>query len=73
MSSAPLISFCQYLKQILRIAGQQDPQDNLPEGREREPEEEDKLEDVVEGEPVDDLNEALNHSEKREDDPVLQN
>lgn len=54
--------------------GQERSEDELstPEGREREPEEEDKLEDVVEGEPVDDLDEALNHSEKREDDPVSQ-
>lgn len=54
--------------------GQERSEDELstPEGREREPEEEDKLEDVVEGEPVDDLDETLNHSEKREDDPVSQ-
>lgn len=54
--------------------GQERSEDELstPEGREREPEKEDKLEDVVEGEPVDDLDEALNHCEKREDDPVSQ-
>ena len=32
----------------------------LPEGGEREPEEENKLEGVVEGEPVDDADQALN-------------
>jgi hypothetical protein len=43
-----------------------------PEGREREPEEEDELEDKVKGEPVDDLDEALDHSEQSENDPVSQ-
>lgn len=44
---------------------------NLPEHGERQPQEEDKLEDKVEGEPVDDVKKALNHSKKGEDDPVL--
>lgn len=44
---------------------------NLPEHGEREPQEEDKLEDKVEGEPVDNVDEALNDGEEREDDPVL--
>lgn len=35
---------------------------NLPEGRQREPQEEDKLEGVVEGEPVDNTDEALDHT-----------
>lgn len=43
-----------------------------PEGREREPEEEDELEDKVKGEPVDDLDEALDHSEQSENDPISQ-
>lgn len=34
--------------------------DHLLEGRKREPEEENKLEGVVEGEPVDDADQALN-------------
>lgn len=34
--------------------------DHLLEGREREPEEENKLEGEVEGEPVDDADQALN-------------
>lgn len=44
---------------------------NLPEHGERQPQEEDKLEDEVEGEPVDNVEEALNHGEEGEDDPVL--
>jgi len=63
MSSAPLFSFCQYLKQILRIAGQQDPHGNLPEGREGEPEKEDELEGIVKREPVDNADKALNNAE----------
>jgi len=42
------------------------------ESRKREPEEEDELEDEVEGEPVDNLDEALEHSEEREDNPISQ-
>lgn len=49
-----------------------DPHWNLPEGREREPEEEDELEDEVKGEPVDNLNEALDHGKERENDPILE-
>lgn len=44
---------------------------NLPEHGEREPQEEDKLENKVKGEPVDNVDEALNDGEEREDDPVL--
>lgn len=44
---------------------------DVPEGGEREPQKEEKLEDEVEGEPVDDLDEALNHGEERENDPIL--
>lgn len=40
------------------------------EGGEREPEEEDKLESEVEGEPVDNANKALDNGEEREDNPV---
>lgn len=40
------------------------------EGRERKPEEEDELEGIVEGEPVDDADEALDNGEERENDPV---
>lgn len=44
----------------------------LLERRQRQPQEEDKLEDEVEREPVDNVNEALNHGEEGENDPVLQ-
>jgi hypothetical protein len=43
----------------------------LPEGGECQPQEEDELEDKVEGEPVDNADEALNDGEESEDDPVL--
>jgi hypothetical protein len=43
-----------------------------PENRQREPQEEDKLEGVVEGEPVDHANKTLNNGEKGEDNPVCQ-
>lgn len=54
--------------------GQERSEDELgtPEGREREPEEEDELEDKVKGEPVDDLDEALDHGEQSENDPISQ-
>lgn len=42
------------------------------EDGERQPEEEDELEDVVEGEPVDDLDQALNDSEESKNNPVRQ-
>lgn len=44
---------------------------DLPEDGQREPQEENKLEDKVEGEPVDDVNEALRDGEEGEDNPVL--
>lgn len=44
---------------------------NLPEDGQRQPQEEDKLEDEVEGEPVDNVDEALQNGEEGEDDPVL--
>ena len=44
---------------------------SLLERRQRQPEEEDELEDKVEGEPVDDVNKALQHSEESEYNPVL--
>jgi hypothetical protein len=43
-----------------------------PEGREREPEEEDELENKVKGEPVDNLDEALNDGKESENDPISQ-
>jgi len=42
------------------------------EGGQREPQEEDKLESEVKGEPVNDADKALNHGEEGEDDPVGQ-
>jgi hypothetical protein len=47
-------------------------EDNLSatEGRQREPQEEDELEDKVEGKPVDNVDKALHNSEEGEDDPV---
>jgi hypothetical protein len=45
---------------------------NLPEGGQREPEKEDKLEDKVERKPVNNVDEALHDSEEREHDPILQ-
>lgn len=44
---------------------------HVPEGGQREPQQEDEFESVVEGEPVDDGDEALNDSEAGKDDPVL--
>lgn len=44
---------------------------NIPEHRQSEPQEENKLEGVVEGEPVDNTKNALEDSEEREDNPVL--
>lgn len=44
---------------------------NLPEHGQRQPQEEDKLEDEVEGEPVHDIDEALQDGEEREHDPIL--
>jgi hypothetical protein len=40
------------------------------EGRKRQPQEEDELEDKVEGEPVNDADEALEHGEEGKYDPV---
>jgi hypothetical protein len=45
---------------------------NLPEHGERQPQEEDKLEDKVEREPVNNVEEALDHAEESENNPVLQ-
>ena len=45
---------------------------SLPESRQRQPQKEDELEDKVEGEPVDNVEEALNDGKGRENDPVLQ-
>jgi hypothetical protein len=47
-------------------------EDNLSttEGRQREPQEEDELEDKVEGKPVDNVDKAFQDSEEGEDDPV---
>jgi len=45
--------------------------EHLPEGGQREPEKEDKLEGKVKGEPVDNVHEVLEHGEERIDDPVL--
>lgn len=44
---------------------------DLPERRQRQPQEENKLENKVEGEPVDNVEKALNYGEERENDPVL--
>lgn len=44
---------------------------NLPEGREREPQKENKLEGIVEGEPVNNADKALKNGEERENNPVL--
>lgn len=55
------------------MAGSAESAHDIPESREREPEEEDELEDVVEGEPVDNLDEALKHGEEGENDPILKN
>ena len=43
---------------------------NLLEGGQPQPQEKDKLEGVVEGEPVDDADQALDDGEEGEDDPV---
>jgi hypothetical protein len=71
-SSAPL---CCVSFQVApdRWQGAQNLHHDIPESREREPEEEDELEDVVEGEPVDNLDEALEHGEEGENDPILKN
>lgn len=45
---------------------------NLPESRESQPQQEDELEDKVEGEPVNDAEEALNDREEGENNPVLE-
>jgi hypothetical protein len=45
---------------------------HLLEGREGEPQEEDELEDKVEGEPVNNVDEALQHGEESKDNPVLE-
>jgi len=44
---------------------------NSPEGREGEPQKEHKLEDVVEGEPVDNADQALENGEESKHNPVL--
>lgn len=62
MSSAPLSSV-----RLYRLAEKRD----LPEDRQRQPQEEDELEDKVEGEPVDNVDEALEDGEQSEHDPVL--
>src|SRR6478735_7346686 len=58
MSSAPL-SKSVFEQNPSQSGAGADPHWNSTEGREREPEEEDELEDKVKGEPVDDLDEAL--------------
>lgn len=70
MSSAPLFRSI-FESNLAESGASVDPQKDLPEGRKREPEEEDELEDEVEGEPVDNLDEALEHSEERENNPIL--
>lgn len=45
---------------------------DLPEGGQRQPQEENKLENKVEGEPVDNIEKALNDGEEGENNPVLQ-
>lgn len=57
--------------QSLRESAQKGGQIDLLERRQRQPEEEDKLEGEVEGEPVDDADKALEDGEAREHDPVL--
>lgn len=44
---------------------------DLPEHGQRQPQKENKLEDKVEGEPVDNVEEALNDGEEGENNPVL--
>lgn len=53
---------------------QERSEDNLgaTEDGEGEPEKEEELEDIVKGEPVNDVNEALDNSEESENDPVSQ-
>lgn len=46
-------------------------QNDLPEDGERQPQKENKLEDKVEGEPINNVDEALHDSEEGENDPVL--
>ena len=46
--------------------------EDLREHGQREPQEEDELESVVEGEPINDAEQALKDGEKGENDPVLQ-
>ena len=43
----------------------------LPEGRQREPQKEDKFKGIVEGEPVDDANEALDEAVNLLASPLL--
>jgi hypothetical protein len=54
--------------------GQERAEDDVgaTEGRKRKPQEENKLEGIVEREPVDNADKALDHGEEREDDPVSQ-
>lgn len=46
---------------------------NLPESGESQPQQEDELEDKVEGEPVNNAEEALDDGEESENNPVLKN
>jgi hypothetical protein len=46
---------------------------NLPESGESQPQQEDELEDKVEGEPVNNAEEALDDGEEGENNPVLEN
>lgn len=47
--------------------------ENIPEGRESQPQQEDELENKVEGEPVNNAEEALGDGEEGENNPVLGN
>lgn len=55
----------------LEAVNLRDDLESLPEHWERQPQEENKLENKVEREPVDNVYEALSNSEEGEDDPVL--
>jgi hypothetical protein len=46
-------------------SGRERMQNHLPESGERQPQEEDKLEGIIEREPVDDANEALDNTSMR--------
>jgi hypothetical protein len=59
MISAPLQSNCWFAAVTSRGGG---AEQDVPEGGQREPQKENKLESKIEGEPVDDADKALNHA-----------